>query len=586
MCKRVIFHRLCLYGRHNAQCPAGHRHKNAGSENSLYPIKNTGSDACNARVPSGIGRDDDCSIASKFIRRIDNNNMIYRQKIILTGIATSLIILGMMTSSLAQDPQKPAPPEGPETPAASAPAALAAPKKANPEPGSISRSTGHLFREGLAAGISAEGVQKTSLSKSNDKGLLTNKADGAFPAGQLWAGTSAEEIIALLSALTPNPDFETGNELARRILLTDAPWPESDTLKALRLQKMIEFGAGQQAGKLYSSWAPEKPDLPLLKAGVTALLISGHPSVACLELGAQKAKWDQNTDPFFKTISDNCKVYIKKGANDPVAFISAGPPDWQDHLSLYADKGGRSDSLAGKALHLYAEARAGSTSKDLIDRYTAIFPQLPNRTRVAFAPVLSHIPLSALTTDEQKVAFISTFIAGNNPKGVEWTKSLSDLQDEKPVHNPKRGALALAALIQENPQETGVIPVSFNTLARDKNVNLGKIFKFLSEMLDTAPRFIDTPGVVYEKKRDLTSAYNYVMPWKVLQNHFKQARESGSIGRMVLASLLIIQASPSGTPDPEAVKLVVQGWKHAGLKEEVRHYATSVLLGVNEIGDK
>jgi hypothetical protein len=504
--------------------------------------------------------------------------------LLLTGTILSFVSVSCVMPAAAQDQAKTASPPAPA--ASSVPVPTATPPQKAPAPGAISRSTGHLFREGLAAGISADGVKKKSLSKANDKGLLMSTADGALPSAPLWGPTSADDIKSMLTLLVPNPHFEPANEIARRLLLTHTPWPENDDLKALRLQKMIEFGAGVQAGQLYSSWAPESPSLPLLKMGVTALILSGQPSVACLELGAQKSKWGQDKDPFFKTISNNCISYIKKGITNQSPLSPMGPNDWHDHLGEYAGKQTRTDSQAGMVLRLYAQAKAGQTSKDWIDTYTALYPHLSNQTRMEFAAVLGHIPFSSLTADAQKKAIIGTLIRANNPKAKEWVQNTVQTQEKNPIHNTAHAALILAAALQENSAKEWTIPLSFAALAQEKKVNLGKIFKFLSEMLDTAPRFIDTPGVVYEKKRDLTSAYNYVMPWKVLQNHFKQGRESGSIGRMVLASLLMIQAFPPDSPDPEAVKLVIQSWENAGLKEEARQYATSVLLGVNEIGDK
>jgi hypothetical protein len=231
--------------------------------------------------------------------------------LLLTGTILSFVSVSCVMPAAAQDQAKTASPPAPA--ASSVPVPTATPPQKAPAPGAISRSTGHLFREGLAAGISADGVKKKSLSKANDKGLLMSTADGALPSAPLWGPTSADDIKSMLTLLVPNPHFEPANEIARRLLLTHTPWPENDDLKALRLQKMIEFGAGVQAGQLYSSWAPESPSLPLLKMGVTALILSGQPSVACLELGAQKSKWGQDKDPFFKTISNNCISYIKKG---------------------------------------------------------------------------------------------------------------------------------------------------------------------------------------------------------------------------------------------------------------------------------
>lgn len=87
----------------------------------------------------------------------------------------------------------------------------------------------------------------------------------------------------LLDPLAPNPEFPATLGITRRLLLTDAPWPESDTLKALRLERMIAFGASDEAARLYSFWSPENPDVRLLAVGAQALILSGQPSVACLE---------------------------------------------------------------------------------------------------------------------------------------------------------------------------------------------------------------------------------------------------------------------------------------------------------------
>jgi hypothetical protein len=123
-----------------------------------------------------------------------------------------------------------------------------APSSPRPAIGDISRSTGHLFREGLASGIIAEGRNQPTL-KTNDQGLLTDRTLGALPAN-LWDGLDPDALGRMIAALRPTPSLPPTLHLAQRLLLSDSRWPDDQDLQALRLQKMVTFHLGIDAAHL------------------------------------------------------------------------------------------------------------------------------------------------------------------------------------------------------------------------------------------------------------------------------------------------------------------------------------------------
>lgn len=198
--------------------------------------------------------------------------------------------------------------------AAAKPAPATAPTTSHGlEAGAISRATGAHFREGMTASFAAEGANHHTL-KANDDGLLTRAEDGAF-APELWAGQSKGDIRTLLENLAPNPVWPNTLALARRALLTDAPWPEGDDLQALRLKEMIDFGAVTEAAHLYNHLGFEHPDPAILKQGVRALLMTGEPSVACLEFRANSA--GDKSDAFFADMDTLCTALLMRGDAPP-----------------------------------------------------------------------------------------------------------------------------------------------------------------------------------------------------------------------------------------------------------------------------
>lgn len=517
---------------------------------------------------------------------------------------------------------------------------------------------------------------------TNASGLLGSQTDGAFPP-ELWTTQSPALIRDLLTQLVPNPEWPNNLMIARRLLLSDVEWPD-ETLTPLRIARMIDFGAGPEAAKLYGHQAPDTPSLDLLHVGLRALLIAGQPSVACLEFKANRKITQSDKDPYWTKIGAFCDGLIAREdhgenqnnktdeapteqsvpapipdrqktihdlatATSPVLFpqtlddffkldpfiteshrvlpglslakltswdlpsdIPTGiaatlaqrtdiplglklklfvvssdttpPAAHEDDPTTYAEKGMWADMA-----NLYRAQTGGITASHRLEfsrKVLALAKDAPLRPLTLFADTLSKLPVSDDLTREELRYLLMILLAVDSDAAGPWLAQLGTNLGNNPQHSVIDSALFLLGQTRGYVLENHKFPLSFSQLSKENKPRLQKIFKILSELLDTPPTFIDNPPSVYEKKADLTTANHYVMPMQVLRNHLTDGKEKMQLGRVVLAGLLTLQTVAPDQIDPDALDRVLNGLIGIGLGEEARQIATTVLLGVIYTGEK
>ncbi len=556
-------------------------------------------------------------------------------------------------------------------------AAPSSPKK-QVEIGAISRATGHQFREGLTAGFTADRSTSPSL-KGNEHGLIGSVEEGAFPP-DLWDGFLSSDFERMMGGLAPRTNWPTTLPLIRRLLLTDAPWPEGNRFLDLRLEKMIEFSASDAAARLYTHIAPENPNARLVASGAYALILSKQPSVACVEVQVNRNVLEPSDKyipkrhdllPFcagfmarspnsddtpasnvaaapllygpFQTTPDHifaakspiltaatiesflplgpiaiaARPYVPgitlaaplvldlpKDLNPEAAGVLANQGDlpFPLRLKLYAESGDitpptppaqsvsdpiKNNDLWSRAAALYTAQRTDHalSTGERLSALLGILPDLPPKIQVLFAPTLEKIPDHQTLSDTSLRQVLAILLMTDSNRVAFWSKRLLATLPTPRKHDPEATALLLLATMRGDLKDDIQLPFDFSQAKAGKNHNLIKIVKIFTDLLDKPPVFIDTPPVVYEKKTDLTRRYDYVMNGQTLRRHLSEGTEKGHIGRVVLASLLLLQAQEPKDLDPDVLAAVLDGFVAVGLKEEARQIATTVLLGVTSTGE-
>lgn len=125
-------------------------------------------------------------------------------------------------------------------------------------------------------------------------GPLSNPLLGSL-GDDMWDGTRRSAVVEWLPQLPQGDVIRPMQLLARRLLLTNGdvrmlrgdqpPAAELDLL-TLRLEKLLDMGAFQDAVDLYTLIEGEAAHDRLARAGIMALFSAGYPAQACLEIRA------------------------------------------------------------------------------------------------------------------------------------------------------------------------------------------------------------------------------------------------------------------------------------------------------------
>ncbi|MCB1537595.1 MAG: hypothetical protein H6865_00400 [Rhodospirillales bacterium] len=164
------------------------------------------------------------------------------------------------------------------------------------------------------------------------RGTLTSAANGQI-VGNVWSGLSRSDALLLIDALPARYASPVYYDLARRLLLSDAPSLPADPVKQLakgekdnatpadptrpdvliaRLDKLLQMGALRDAENLYDTVAPDTPqNFDLVLRSQEILMLRGQLSAACLDLQAMQAQHGGN--PEWKELNRLCRIQFASG---------------------------------------------------------------------------------------------------------------------------------------------------------------------------------------------------------------------------------------------------------------------------------
>ena len=159
-----------------------------------------------------------------------------------------------------------------------------------------------VFALTLCTGIA--GASAESARTYETQGTLNRSEDGQI-AQNIWAGTSRSEALELIRAIPQRFSSPIYFELARRLLLSDAPAfaPEKTQSKTedgkpaaaepdiliKRIDKLLEIGALRDAQTLYDAVVTDVPDsFNLAYRNLLMLMLRGQLSAACLDVQAMQ----------------------------------------------------------------------------------------------------------------------------------------------------------------------------------------------------------------------------------------------------------------------------------------------------------
>lgn len=156
-------------------------------------------------------------------------------------------------------------------------------------------------------------VYDVDISDIESLGLYTSQSDGGF-GRDLWSESSRENIIPLIKNLPEDSDSYFINSMIMGILLSKAnadliegsTHKPGEDLLTLRLKKLIALGAYEQAFELYSLLDEAPYHYELAKTGVTAMLLSGNKSLACVDIKTATKRFEDTA--LFKGLAAYCDL--------------------------------------------------------------------------------------------------------------------------------------------------------------------------------------------------------------------------------------------------------------------------------------
>lgn len=164
------------------------------------------------------------------------------------------------------------------------------------------------------------------------KGLYTLRQGGLDT--NIWQGYSRSALEKDFERVVKSPYLTTAHYKALRLILlsyADSPSGYSDQSFALfRINALLQLGFFDDAMAYYKVLAADRDQLtkPLLKAGITALIMNNQFDAACLESGLNIPLWKQDEDEeaeefgqptFFKALNSLCYRYLKNDSDNAAA---------------------------------------------------------------------------------------------------------------------------------------------------------------------------------------------------------------------------------------------------------------------------
>ena len=209
--------------------------------------------------------------------------------------------------------------------------------------------------------ITEEAIEVEALTVPDQPWVgLLDESRGGFGI-DMWASTSLELLERALPSLPMGTHSPAMQDLARRLLLSDARAPLSEgtgrNLLAIRIERLVAGGETEAANKLIALAAAREGDPALARAEVDGLLLAGDNAGACVRIGGAVRDDD---DPFWLKGLTFCRALRAERATARLAvdlLRELGETDDEAFFvlvrALNGDETARIDSLAeATPLHL------------------------------------------------------------------------------------------------------------------------------------------------------------------------------------------------------------------------------------------
>lgn len=179
-------------------------------------------------------------------------------------------------------------------------------------------------------------VKNIPIEQLELHGLLTSPADRSLGI-DLWHGSARATVNKLLPQIPAASRYRTLQDLTARMLLTETEsgfltggraQPGED-LMTLRLEKLIEIGAYDEAARLYALNPGRPYHERLARAGVTAMLLGERRALGCLEVKALSEAY-KDVD-FWQQADGICTIFMagnlgkSKQSPVPTAIFANSP---------------------------------------------------------------------------------------------------------------------------------------------------------------------------------------------------------------------------------------------------------------------
>lgn len=149
-----------------------------------------------------------------------------------------------------------------------------------------------------------------------------------------FRGSTHSSLTDLIKSISPRSPHPYLHRMVNRILLTaarqsdiimDSPPESGSDLLTLRLEKMLERGLYSEAASIYTTFDSEPYHERLATAGLTALIMTGRKSLACLDI---KTFFEGQTNPKpWQDLESYCNHIMRAAAGvAPETTFPAGYP--------------------------------------------------------------------------------------------------------------------------------------------------------------------------------------------------------------------------------------------------------------------
>lgn len=198
-----------------------------------------------------------------------------------------------------------------------------------------------LVLTALSLALFSTAASAASLRDIETRGTLTSAQNGQID-GNVWSGLSRAEALLLIRSLPDKYASPIYYELARRLLLSDAPAlgadknvktpvddkgnpvavnPNAPDVLIARLDKLLAMGAIRDAEALYAAVVPENvDDFDLVLRNQQILMLRGQLSAACLDLQAVQKQHSGNAK--WQELNRLCRVQFMAGGAERDRLLS------------------------------------------------------------------------------------------------------------------------------------------------------------------------------------------------------------------------------------------------------------------------